>query len=134
MGFIDGAAAEAFHKVVEEVRAREDLADLRPAFDPREHADYVARESDGRKAEAYETALRYHGFAWTPRRRLPPMDGRPHKEGMWRHKTIGGFYPSDLTSLFAGGPEQFDKWVREQKLLKSAAVPKPELRKILARR
>lgn len=137
MGFIEESARDTFRRVLREVKAHEDMAEseLRPGFDPRQHKEYLAEAAQGRKSEQYRKALHHHGFAWTPRWKLPPLDGRPHQEGMWRHKVIGGFYPSDLTTLFPGGPEQFDRWCREQKMLKSARTPpKDERRKILAAR
>ncbi len=137
MGFIQRGAEEVFRNVLREVRAREDLENqnIRPTFDPREHREYLKEAAGDRKSSAYRQALQHHGFKWWPANTLPPMDGQPHKEGQWRHPRIGAFYPSDIVTLFPGGPESFDRWCREQKMLKSKnAPPKAERRKILARR
>lgn len=137
MRFIQRGAEEVFRNVLREVRAREDMAqsELRPTFDPKEHRAYLKEQAGDRKSRAYHKALHHHGFVWTASHLLPPMDGRPHTEGQWRHPKIGAFYPSDIVTLFPAGPESFDRWCREQKMLKSKkAPPKDERRKILAAR
>ena len=129
---------ESFREVEERVRLSQDIENPRPAFDPKVAAEVAAAEMDGRDPSKYETCLRYFGFTFHRRETLPPMDGVPHPEGIWRHRRLAfAFYPSDLAKQFPDGPEQLDKWLRTQvavrKLTKVGKPAERERRKLLSR-
>lgn len=138
-GFIESAAEGAYRHALDRVRRGldRDLDDPRPEIDLKQQREFREERAGGRESDAYRQALEYHGFAWHPPEALPLANGVA-QEGQWRHEGLRmGFTPSDLTMGFPGGPEQFDRHVREELLkrrMRRRGATKAEVRRELARK
>ena len=129
---VEGAFADSVQRVLE----GQDMQDPRPAFDPKQAAEVAAEQAGGRSSDLYRRALEAHRFTFVPAVRLPRFHGVvPQPEGQWRHEKLGlALYPSDLPKQFPEGPEQFDRWIREEKekrRLTRLQAPKHERRRVL---
>lgn len=126
-----------FRETARNIRERSDhgLSDQRPAFDPKQAAEFKEDCLQGRRAAQYETALVNHGFRYHPDHRLVEHGMNPTGEGLWRHPNKLyqlAFKPTDLPANFPDGPEQFDRWVRAHKRGKEMAAEAAD-RRILVR-
>lgn len=145
-GFIETAvkeatAVQALHETVDRVRRDADygIQNQRPDLDEKQQKEFRAEQGDGKTSEAFEQALRYHGFDWWPLERLATLPTTAVKtEGEWRNEKLQLAYtPHDLTMSFRGGPQDFDRFIREERLrrrVSSGKVDKKELIKVRRRK
>jgi hypothetical protein len=104
------------------LRRGDDLgANSRPHFDPKQAREVKAAEMRGIALDVFRQALEYHGFVFEQRARMVTTGSEPGHvttEGMWVHYQLRfAYHPSDLPRLFRG-PEDFDKFIREQKAMR----------------
>lgn len=141
MSFIVSAAQAAYEQTIDRVRRAEDHGQFnpRPQVDEKQLLEFQEEQRQGRTDEPFRQALEYHGFTWHEVQDLPMLEGGVYRrEGEWRHQRLKlAFTPTDLAAGFPGGPETFDRHVRDLKAQLAAArkrLPKSELRKHLNRR
>lgn len=141
MGFIDEAADKAYRATMDRVASKLDYGyeDPRPALDTKQQREFLEEASQGKNDEPYRQALEHHGFKWYPLEKLALMPGTTLKtEGEWRNDRLKLAYtPRDLTTGFPQGPEQFDRYLREEKMrlqVSKGRVSKADFRKRIARK
>ena len=142
MGFLDRRADADLGAALERIKAGTDFGegDPRPEIDAQQRRELMDEQAGGRTDAAYHQALTYHGFVWWPllklREQLPGATLK--QEGEWRHAKMKlAFTPSDMVSSFPGGPEAFDRYIRDQKLARAVTrgkVPKQVLTETRRRR
>jgi len=127
VGFIEKAATGAYEATMDRVVTKLDygVQDQRPGIDEQQRREFLAEHSDGKTDESFRQALSYHGFVWWPVERLALLPGPLKTEGEWRNDKLKLAYtPSDLTTGWPGGPEAFDRYIREEKLKRQATKGK----------
>ena len=140
MGFVEQAARGAYEATMDRVVQKLDYGyeNQRPAIDEKQRQEFLAEHGDGKSDEAFRQALSYHGFVWWPVERLALLPGPLKTEGEWRNDKLKLAYtPNDLTTGWPGGPEDFDRFLREEKLKRQATkgkVAKQDLKRARQRR
>lgn len=87
---------------------------MRPKFDPQVRKDVADEAIRGRKIEDFHRALEQNGWVYVPSHLLPPYkNGMPQPVGLWKHPIVGALTEEDITSMFPGGPEEFDFWTKD---------------------
>lgn len=127
MGFIETAARGSFEATMDRVTQKLDygVTNPRPDIDEKQRQEFLAEHGDGKTDEAFHQALKYHGFVWWTLERLALLPGPLKTEGEWRNDKLKLAYtPSDLTTGWPGGPEAFDRFVREEKLKRATTKGK----------
>lgn len=113
-------------ETIERVRSGEDLRSPRPDFDAKQAREFRREATRGQTDEKFRTALERHGFRfYAPAACLERGWTLGATEGLWRHPAERyrmAFTPSDLPGMFAGGPEEFDRWVRQHKAARDMAA------------
>lgn len=93
------------------------LVNPRPAIDLQQAKEFRAEQIQGRKEEAYVTALEAHGFRFAPDAELAARGRAPTGEGLWYHPSQLyklAFTPGEILAGFPT-PEEFYRWVMAHK-------------------
>lgn len=107
-----------FREALARVKAGQGQGDFdpRPKFDPQQHADFVESMTrrHGFEAGDFKQVMEYYGFRWFEPHQCPPLqNGKRVEEGQWRSQRFQmAFANSDLLANFAGGPEEFDSFMK----------------------
>ncbi len=120
--FADPAAVKA---TADRIKTNTDHGSVtqHPDFDAQQFQLAMGEAVQSRDFDPFRRVFEFHGFRYSGpvergKRELAAMNRGQVLEGQWRHAKLGmAFTVSDVFSLYTK-PEDLDKWIRDQKLVK----------------